>query len=80
MFVFFQTPLHLACISGDLNTVRMLCEQDGVEIDLEDNNHKTPCMLAKGRNHSDIVGYLERMLNRRRSIIPHIDFKYVFTF
>lgn len=70
-----QTPLHLACINGDLNTVRMLCEQDGVEVDLEDHNHKSPLMLAKGRKHGDISGYLEKEVKFQKSIIPRLDLK-----
>lgn len=55
----------------------MLCEQDGVEIDLEDHNHKTPLMLAKGRKHNDISGYLEKEVKYKKSIIPRLDFKWV---
>ncbi|XP_071848129.1 uncharacterized protein [Apostichopus japonicus] len=75
---FGQTPLHLACINGDLNTVRMLCEQDGVEVDLEDHNHKSPLMLAKGRKHGDISGYLEKEVKFQKSIIPRLDLKTIF--
>ncbi|XP_038055162.1 probable protein S-acyltransferase 23 [Patiria miniata] len=74
---FGQTPLHLACINGDLNTVKMLCEQDGVEMELEDNNHKTPLMLATGRNHSPIITYLNKKLNKRRSFLPQIDLNFI---
>ncbi|XP_033104684.1 probable protein S-acyltransferase 23 isoform X2 [Anneissia japonica] len=70
-----QTPLHLACISGDLNTVKMLCEQDGVEIDRPDHNHKTPMMLAQGRNHKDLITYLEGESKIKASFIPRINFK-----
>ncbi|XP_054755379.2 uncharacterized protein LOC129261337 [Lytechinus pictus] len=70
-----QTPLHLACINGDLNTVKMLCEQDGVEVDLEDHNHKTPLLLAKGRNHTEIMGYLDKETKNIKSVIPRIDLK-----
>ena len=73
--VLTQTPLHLSCINGDLNTVKMLCEQDGVEMELEDHNRKTPLMLAKGRNHTPIITYLNNKLNKSRSILPQIDLK-----
>ena len=53
----------------------MLCEQDGVEIDLEDHNHKTPLMLAKGRNHTEIMAYLDKETRNLRSVIPRIDLK-----
>ncbi|XP_071787466.1 uncharacterized protein [Asterias amurensis] len=70
---FGQTPLHLSCINGDLNTVRMLCEQDGVEMELEDHNHKSPLALATGRNHTPIISYLNKKLNKSWSVLPHID-------
>ncbi|XP_006818309.1 uncharacterized protein LOC100368376 [Saccoglossus kowalevskii] len=70
-----QTPLHLATLSGDLLSVKMLCEQDGVDFEIEDNNHKTPLMLSQGRKHTDITNYLNKKLKNQKSLIPHIDFK-----
>ncbi|XP_025085865.1 probable protein S-acyltransferase 23 isoform X2 [Pomacea canaliculata] len=71
---YLQTPLHLACINGNLTAVRELCEQDGVEIDLQDKNGKTPLMLAVGRKHDNIVAYLKKEAKFRNSILPRIDF------
>ncbi|XP_012938178.1 probable protein S-acyltransferase 23 [Aplysia californica] len=68
-----QTALHLACINGNLTAVRELCEQDGVEIDLADNNGKTPLMLALGRKHDPIVAYLKTEVQTRNSLLPRID-------
>ncbi|ESO88486.1 hypothetical protein LOTGIDRAFT_219211 [Lottia gigantea] len=70
---FGQTPLHLACINGNLTAVKELCEQDGVEIDLADKNNKTPLMLALGRKHESIVQYLKKEARFRTSILPRID-------
>ncbi|KAL8604074.1 hypothetical protein ACOMHN_024899 [Nucella lapillus] len=71
---YWQTPLHLACINGNITAVKDLCEQDGVEIDLADKNGKTPLMLAVGRKHEDVVGYLKKEAKFRNSILPRIDF------
>ncbi|XP_059170532.1 uncharacterized protein LOC131952064 isoform X1 [Physella acuta] len=70
---FGQTALHLACINGNLTAVRELCEQDGVEIDIPDNNGKTPLQLALGRKHDAIVSYLKNEVQSRNSILPRID-------
>ena len=43
-----QTPLHLACLSGNLNTVEALVDQD-VELESVDFNGSTPKKLAEGR-------------------------------
>ena len=42
-----QTPLHLACLSGNLNTVEALVDQD-VELESVDFNGSTPKKLAEG--------------------------------
>lgn len=70
---FFQTPLHLACISGSLTTVQQLCELDKVAFNEEDKNGKTPLMLASGRNHKDIVTYLKKQVRSQNSILANID-------
>ncbi|WAQ98548.1 ZDHC2-like protein, partial [Mya arenaria] len=64
---FGQTPLHLACINGDLNS-------DGVDIGLPDKNGKTPLMLASGRKHTAVVDYLKAELKQKNSFLPKIDF------
>ncbi|CAL1539768.1 unnamed protein product [Lymnaea stagnalis] len=70
---FGQTSLHLACINGNLTAVKELCEQDGVEVDIPDNNGKTPLQLALGRKHDKIVSYLKKEVQTRNSILPRID-------
>nr|KAG5707786.1 hypothetical protein BaRGS_015946 [Batillaria attramentaria] len=70
---YWQTPLHLACINGNLTAVKELCEQDGVEIDLADKNGKTPLMLAVGRKHEPVVAYLKKEAQYRNSVLPRID-------
>ncbi|XP_074619564.1 uncharacterized protein LOC141878494 [Acropora palmata] len=60
---FGQTPLHLACLSGNLMTVEHLVDMD-VELDAIDSKNKTPMRLAIGRDHKEIVSYLQGKLNR----------------
>ncbi|KAL8562189.1 hypothetical protein ACOMHN_005174 [Nucella lapillus] len=69
-----QTPLHLACISGDLATVTELCNQDEVELDPKDKNGTTPLVLAKGRKHEQVVNYLKKAAQIRGNFLPKIDF------
>lgn len=68
-----QTPLHLAALSGNLQTVKDLVEQDNVDLDTEDHNGNRPLKLAEGRKHWDIVSYLNRSLKRQSSILPQVD-------
>ncbi|RUS72117.1 hypothetical protein EGW08_020123 [Elysia chlorotica] len=68
-----QTVLHLACINGNLQAVKDLCEQDGVDVDQADNNGKTPLMLAIGRKHDSLVSYLKKEIHSRNSLLPRID-------
>ncbi|CAG5120937.1 unnamed protein product, partial [Candidula unifasciata] len=70
---FGQTALHLACINGNLTAVKELCEEDGVEVNLPDNNGKTPLQLAIGRKHDAVVNYLKVELQDRNSLLPRID-------
>ena len=60
---FGQTPLHLCCLSGNLNTVKVLVEQD-VELEAVDFNGNSPRKLAEGRKHWETVRYLERSAAR----------------
>nr|XP_026696424.1 probable protein S-acyltransferase 23 isoform X1 [Ciona intestinalis] len=75
---FGQTSLHLASLSGDLLTVQLLCEQDGVDINLEDHNGNTPLKLAKGRKYKEILSYFESLKSSRNSYLPTFDFKTIF--
>lgn len=54
--------------------LKLFLLQDGVEIDLQDKNGKTPLMLAVGRKHDNIVAYLKKEAKFRNSILPRIDF------
>ncbi|XP_059821085.1 uncharacterized protein LOC132391646 [Hypanus sabinus] len=64
---FGQTPLHLAVHSGNLPTVQLLCEQNGVELEIEDKNGNTPLKLARGCQYKDIVVYLENIISLSKS-------------
>ncbi|XP_068136128.1 uncharacterized protein [Hyperolius riggenbachi] len=63
-----QSPLHLATLSGNLSTVQLLCGQDGVELEGEDNNKNTPLRLAKGRNFQAIMSFLQSTITRSKQI------------
>ncbi|XP_067898885.1 uncharacterized protein [Heterodontus francisci] len=67
---FGQTPLHLAVLSGDLLTVQLLCEQNGVELETEDKSGNTPLKFARERQHKDIIVYLENTISQSKSLIP----------
>ncbi|XP_064637705.1 putative ZDHHC-type palmitoyltransferase 5 [Lineus longissimus] len=71
---FGQTPLHLATINGNLAAIKELVEKDNVSIDLKDKNGKTPLILAKGRKHHEIVGYLNGRLKAKTSLLPEFNF------
>lgn len=47
--------------------------QDKVDINIYDKNGKTPLMLAIGRKHDKVIGYLRKELKQRNSFIPRID-------
>jgi len=72
---FGQYALHLAALSGDLLTLQLLCEQDGVDIEACDHNNNTALMLAKGRKHKSIIEYLQRLQDKSTSICPEFDYK-----
>ncbi|XP_067944203.1 uncharacterized protein [Watersipora subatra] len=70
-----QTALHLASLSGSLNAVKLLCDQESVEVDLSDKNGKTPYMLAVGRKYNDIASYLKKRADHKQSVLQKFDFK-----
>ncbi|KAJ1217021.1 hypothetical protein NDU88_004618 [Pleurodeles waltl] len=70
-----QTPLHLAVLSGDLPTVQLLCEQDGVGLKIRDNNGNTPLKLAKGLNAKNIVSYLQSEISRIKNRNQRFDWR-----
>lgn len=69
---FGSTPLHLACLSGNLYCVRMICEKDKVNLEPKDKNGKTPLMLAQSHRHTDIVKLLYTMIKKRSRWLPSL--------
>ncbi|XP_069600030.1 uncharacterized protein [Ranitomeya imitator] len=65
---FGQTPLHLAVLSGKLPTVQLLCEQDGVDLESEDNNRNTPLRLAKARKSKQIISFLQSSVTHSKNL------------
>ncbi|RMZ96205.1 putative S-acyltransferase 23 [Brachionus plicatilis] len=63
---FGQTILHLACLSGNLNIVQQLIEQDFIDSQICDRNGKKAIDLARNRGYSSLVDYLERHEKMRR--------------
>ena len=55
-----RTPLHIACVYGNLNGVKQLIEQ-GAKVNAKDNCNKTPLSLAILNNHTGIVSALLKL-------------------
>ena len=53
-----NTPLHVACICGHTNIVRMLLHHRGCEVDARDIDGRTPLYVAAMGGHIDIVKML----------------------
>lgn len=70
---FGSTPLHLACLSGNISCVKILCEKSKIELEPRDKNGKTPLQLAKSHRHSEIVRILQAEQKRRARWIPPIN-------
>ena len=64
---FDETPLHAAAASGHLKIVKFLVEELKCPPDIQGQHYKTPLQMAKLRDHSDIVRYLQK-----HSVIPYI--------
>lgn len=67
---FGSTPLHLACLSGNTQSVKILSEKSKIELEPRDKNGKTPLVLAKSHRHSEIVQILISEMKRRAKWIP----------
>ena len=52
-----NTPLHLACAEGFLETVRVLVEH-GAEIDNKNEDEQTPFHMAASAGHTEVVEYI----------------------
>jgi ankyrin repeat protein len=50
--------LYIASLKGHVDTVRLLLEK-GASIDKADNDGATPLMIARMKDHSEIVHLLE---------------------
>ena len=70
---FGSTPLHLACLSGNVSCVKILCEKSKIELEPRDKNGKTPLQLAKSHHHSEVVQILQTEQRRRSRWIPPIN-------
>ena len=67
---FGSSPLHLACISGNIMAVKLLCAKSSVDLEPRDRNRKTPLDLAAKHGHEDIIKFLETEKRRRNSFLP----------
>lgn len=69
---FGSTPLHLACLSGNLTCVRLLCEKSGLDLEPKDKNGKTPLMLAQSHRHLEVVKMLNNIIKKRSRWMPPV--------
>lgn len=67
---FGSTPLHLACLSGNMTCVRILCEKNNLDLEPKDKNGKTPLMLAQSHRHGDVVKLLYNVIKKRSRWLP----------
>lgn len=61
-----QSILHLACLSGNLNIVQQLIEQDCIDTEIRDNNGRKAIDLARTRSYGSIVDYIDRHSKNRK--------------
>lgn len=69
---FGSTPLHLACLSGNIHCVRILCEKRGLNLEPKDQNGKTPIMLAYSHQNNEVVKLLHNNLKKKSRFMPGI--------
>ncbi|XP_067653150.1 putative ankyrin repeat protein RF_0381 [Haliotis asinina] len=50
--------LHLACIGGDLETVKLIVSMNVLDINSREQYNMTPVMMAAGKGFSDMVKFL----------------------
>ena len=63
-------PLQMACVYGDLDTLRILFLSKIVNIDDEDNEGDTALQQAAMGNHTDCVGFLVEKKSRTKRPEP----------
>jgi hypothetical protein len=57
---FGQTPLHLAAMRGELETVQFLVETLDADVKAQDSKHRTPKDLAQLKRFREVVRYLKQ--------------------
>ena len=70
---FGSTPLHLACLSGYVSCVKILCAKGDVDLEPHDKNGKTPLQLAKSHRHHEIIRILQTEQRRRSRWISPVN-------
>lgn len=67
---FGSTPLHLSCLSGNIMSVKLLCQKRNLDLQPKDKNEKTPLMLAQSHRHYEIVKLLQNEMKKKSRIFP----------
>ncbi|CAI8044921.1 Ankyrin-3 [Geodia barretti] len=53
-----ETPVHVACSTGNLEVVKYLGEELGCSLEVQDETGDTPLHLSSQNNHADVVKFL----------------------
>ena len=67
---FGSTPLHLSCLSGNIQSVKLLCQKRNLDLQPKDKNEKTPLMLAQSHRHYEIVKLLQNEMKKKSRWFP----------
>ena len=54
-----QTPLNVACYTGNINIVRLLLQQPTIDRDKMNDWNLTPCENVEAQGHHEIVTLFE---------------------
>lgn len=57
----YTSALHIACLNGDLDTVKFLVDQ-GADLNAKDINGLTPVQIACDNCHMDVVCFMLEIL------------------